>query len=589
MAKRRSLQPWPETVWHSSGRIRNSASLRVIRQHLQESASNGSIVRWREFTPTTEKYPIQGYWWWGFDATWRTPDGDGVKARLLLAPDTTFLKKKKYSRQDLEARDIDVEMAWTLTAEADRAWDSSWKSPLGMFGDRRTYDWASGKLHLMTYTGLPDLTVGYTQGAFETLARCSWYITVVTHDMRPLHEAQKSEKGVAAFVPPSLQGRVVEFRVFGDQVDVVNTGGVLPDSKLRLKMGGALILPNDPRQDGWSLADYSIRRPPGGALEQLLKETGEAVARYGEARPHYCTNARWAVEDLRGSWGLPEIEVSPSRLLRERQEADDRAQELEQELADLRRVVDHERKVSRQAEQDRKQIEERLRTLTQSSLVQGAHEARQQAEAAWSAQEVTDELAERLAHEVSWLRRQLAERPGRSYDEKAPELQEGPSSWEELLGLLAGHELLPKIRLLDDVADSLAKLEHHPKAKLWLRRTWTALEAYQAYAEAKESQGPEVLPHMQAYLQWELADTIFPLSWHAARETSVARKDPKFAALRTFTVPEHGPILMGEHVRIGDNRPPAPRMHLFDDTAGKTGLIWVGYIGPHLPNGAKVS
>jgi hypothetical protein len=582
MAKRKSLQPWPETVWHSSGRVRESTSLQVIRQHLQNSVGFDTIERWREFTPEDESP-----WWWGFDSAWRTPDGDRVKARLLLAPDTTFVKRMKLSRQDLEAKNIDVELAWVLTAEADTPWDNNWRSPLGMFGDRRTYDWASGRMPLMTYTGFTEMDTDHMREGFEELAECPWYITVITHDTRPLHEASEGDGCVASFVPPSLQGRVLEFRVFGDQDAIINADGVLPDSKLRLKMGGALILPTVPRQDGWSFADYAIRRPLGGDLEQLLKEAAETVARYGALQPHYCENARWAVEDLRRSWVLPEIEEAPRRVLLEKQRSEEQVVELQGALQKLRGEAEQERREHRATRQEKDEAVRRLTELTKSPLVQGAHEARREAEMAWSAQEATDELAERLASEIGWLRRQLAERPGRSYDEKAPELPKGPESWEELLVLAP--ELLPKIRVLDDVLDSVSKIDRHPKTKLWLRRTWTALEAYQAYAEAKESQGPVVLPTMQAYLQWELADTIFPQSWHAGKEASMTRRDPKYAALRTFTVPEHGPVLMGEHVRIGDNRPPAPRMYLFDDTSGPTGLIWVGYIGPHLPNGVKVS
>jgi hypothetical protein len=41
---------------------------------------------------------------------------------------------------------------------------------------------------------------------------------------------------------------------------------------------------------------------------------------------------------------------------------------------------------------------------------------------------------------------------------------------------------------------------------------------------------------------------------------------------------------MSEHIRIGSGRPPAPRLYFFDDTAGHSGQVYVGYIGRHLPN-----
>jgi hypothetical protein len=41
---------------------------------------------------------------------------------------------------------------------------------------------------------------------------------------------------------------------------------------------------------------------------------------------------------------------------------------------------------------------------------------------------------------------------------------------------------------------------------------------------------------------------------------------------------------MEAHIRIGSGKPPAPRMHFHDDTSGSTGKIYVGHLGPHLPN-----
>ena len=40
---------------------------------------------------------------------------------------------------------------------------------------------------------------------------------------------------------------------------------------------------------------------------------------------------------------------------------------------------------------------------------------------------------------------------------------------------------------------------------------------------------------------------------------------------------------MGAHVRIAKYGSVSPRMHYYNDAAG-TGKIYVGYIGPHLPN-----
>jgi hypothetical protein len=62
----------------------------------------------------------------------------------------------------------------------------------------------------------------------------------------------------------------------------------------------------------------------------------------------------------------------------------------------------------------------------------------------------------------------------------------------------------------------------------------------------------------------------------------------RFVAARTLPVPREvdpsGRIVMEAHIRIGSGKPPAPRMHLHDDTSGETGKIYIGHLGPHLPN-----
>ena len=580
MAKRKQLLPWPAEVWHTSGRVRNTAALHAVIGRLGDLLAAGEIASARRFTPDDD------YWWWGFDAAWQTRDGERIKARLLLTPDAFAARKSGLTRtEDAPRTGIDLEMSWTLTAEADRPWQPHWTSPVTyMFGDVPLYDWVSGQLDLNDAMGFGAWDASVMAQEFEELAACPWYIPVITHDKRPLEEArQGQEPPLAELVPPSLRGRVIEMRVFGDQDQLVNADKLLPDSRLRLKWGGALLLPPRPRHDEWATADCIIRRPPGSSMEQLLKETADVVAQYASLRPHFCDRARAGVEDLRKTWVLTEIPLAPKQVLEEKRQAEERAEGLEQEVAELQAKLEGERAASQRAESARAEAEQRLQELDRHPLTEQARQFRAYAEEAWSAQETAEGEVERLTGEVGWLRRQLAQVPGRAYAEPVPERPGGPESWLELFDLAA--ELLPRVRILDSAREAVKPLRGNTAEKTWLRRTWEALEAYQAYAEATSEHGADVLPHMQAYLRWPQATVVFPESWYASKDAVVLRREAKYAAMRTFTVPGVGPVMMGEHVRVGTGRPPSPRMHVWDDARGETGLIHVGYIGPHLPNG----
>ncbi|MEU9405571.1 hypothetical protein AB0E08_07690 [Streptomyces sp. NPDC048281] len=570
--KRKSLQPLPDTVWYSKGRVKNTTVLRATRKRLRDKA----FLHWREFTPSAAE------WWWGFDAAWRTDDGARVKARLELQPDLTVVKHKELTKGILDDANLTIDLNWRITAEADSSWQMDWPSPMIMLGPG-TFDWLTGNLSLGNYTAM-QLPAEQCQHVFSSLEEASSYITVITHDKRPVFDEidLDREPQLKDYLPTSLQGRLVEIRVFGEQDRVVNAHEVLPESRLQLIRGGALILPTSPRQDAWGWGDYNVRRPPGGDMTQLLKETAESVIRYAELRPHYDNGIRRCVKDLRETWALPEIEVAPRRVLEEKEQAVGRARELEQQLTGLKKDLDISRRLGEEICQARDAALDQLDELRAQPLVQQAQEATEQAEEAWRALDAAETLTERLAAEVAWLRRERAQVAGLSYGDPAPEPQEGPASWAELVELTS--ELLPRVRI-GEACKAAERLRGHEKEKVWLRRTWTALEAYQAYAEARTAHGPEVLPHMQAYLQWPQATALFPESWHAPSDSAILHREEKYKVMRTFYVPELGPVFMGEHIRIDHGRRPTPRMHVFDDSCGPTGLVHVGYIGPHLPDG----
>src|SRR5690606_17160308 len=73
---------------------------------------------------------------------------------------------------------------------------------------------------------------------------------------------------------------------------------------------------------------------------------------------------------------------------------------------------------------------------------------------------------------------------------------------------------------------------------------------------------------------------------HAPTESVTTQSIPRFRRARLFPVPatvdRRGQAMMNAHFRIAQSGLLSPRLHYLDDTA-RTGKVYVGYIGPHLP------
>ncbi|PPS89437.1 hypothetical protein [Streptomyces sp. MH60] len=589
MAKRKDqFLPRPDTVWSTRGRSRVPNFIQSIQARTEDLRQQSRILQLREFDP--DGAGACRDWWWGFDAAWRTDDGACIRARLQISPDKAETVQAKATKKSLsQPGAAPVGMGWLLTAEADQPWQEQWPSPLEMFFDLAKNslkdsffsmcDWASGQLTLTDST-LSSQDVP-TRDTLAELTSYAPYITVLTHDWQHMDDIrEESVPGVVKLLPPSLTGRVVETLLWGDQDQEVNAE--LGDLKVQVPWGGAVIVPNRPRPEGWPLTDCVIRRPPGGGIEQLQKEVAEAVVRYSRLPVHYERDVRAEIEDFHANWALPEVGPASTRLLVEKQRVEEDNERLNQVINGLRDELSAAQRHGQEMLRLKNAAETAATRLLEEAQASDARQAQEQAERAWAAYEAAEAEVERLTSEAAWLRRERAQSLGKSYSDPAPEPLPGPKSWDELLELAGG--LLTKVRV-GNIAKGVGLLRGHEKEKVWLQRSWSALESYQAYAEAKAEHGPVVLPHMRSYLQWQRATVIFPTTWHAPNDASALSRDPKYTAARTFTVPDLGPVVMAEHVRIDHGRPPAPRMHVYDDTCGPTGMVHIGYIGPHLPNG----
>jgi hypothetical protein len=134
--------------------------------------------------------------------------------------------------------------------------------------------------------------------------------------------------------------------------------------------------------------------------------------------------------------------------------------------------------------------------------------------------------------------------------------------------------------------ETAAELDDHPKSALWARRTWAALASLDAYAAARAADG--VVANFYQYVRDHDHGLISPRTV-ALRESDSVLASTRMRSQRVRPVPldvdPSGRALFVEHVRIeSGGRAPAPRLYFLDDTAGATGKIVVGYVGPHLTN-----
>jgi hypothetical protein len=194
--------------------------------------------------------------------------------------------------------------------------------------------------------------------------------------------------------------------------------------------------------------------------------------------------------------------------------------------------------------------------------------------------------AESLRRRVKWLEQRAADMGDYVAGTETPatEIPTVAADCVEALDMAKAHLSMVAVGNTEGTA---AALDQNPKAATWGRKAWQALCALQSYAEAKAS--GEVTGNFLSFCRSPLpAADVIPTEWVAAGESETTTNNPRFRQARTFPVPVEvsgdGHAYMEEHVRLEKGSDPAPRIHFWDDTRGRTGKIYVGYLGRHLPN-----
>lgn len=161
------------------------------------------------------------------------------------------------------------------------------------------------------------------------------------------------------------------------------------------------------------------------------------------------------------------------------------------------------------------------------------------------------------------------------------ELVTGPSSFDDLIARLSE---LDRIRFTGD-KNLTFELDQHNPMGIWAAKSWDILRALQDYARVSAEEG--FAKDVDGYLRNTPEGCGgFSANQHARDESEDVKNNSRFKSVRTFPVPVEvdpaGKIFMPAHFKIAKSRMISPRLHYWDGTS-RTGLVYVGYIGKHLP------
>jgi hypothetical protein len=213
---------------------------------------------------------------------------------------------------------------------------------------------------------------------------------------------------------------------------------------------------------------------------------------------------------------------------------------------------------------------------------------RLQQELEWQILEAEENAAEANAarSRVRWLEQRLSEANIYVAGAPTPEVETPTTAADCVEALDLARRHLDFV-VVGDTEACAEELDQHLKAGTWGRKAWQALEALQSYA-AYKSAGVWTGNFLSFCRGCPPGSRVIPAEWVAAAENETTAKNPRFRRARTFPVPAEvnpdGEAYMEEHVKLEKGSDPAPRLHFWDDTGGKTGKIFVGYLGRHLPS-----
>lgn len=160
---------------------------------------------------------------------------------------------------------------------------------------------------------------------------------------------------------------------------------------------------------------------------------------------------------------------------------------------------------------------------------------------------------------------------------------------ESYTALLKAIDRLEYVVFTGDPEITTALSDHDPFST-FLGKLWDGARALNDYARAQHT-GAFTGGGFHEYIRADLPADYrrWPDKQYAATESEDVRSNPKYERHRQLPVPRSvhrsQRVSMYAHLKCGQRGLVSPRLHFHDDTR-RTGKIYIGYIGPHLPTRA---
>lgn len=289
-------------------------------------------------------------------------------------------------------------------------------------------------------------------------------------------------------------------------------------------------------------------------------------------------------------------------LLTQYQESSQR--EMEQATARMEHLINQAQAETAQAHAELRSLREAMQPLEDSGWDPGAvaAESAELREAMDEVMEMSDlyqEDNERLSHDNEELRQRLTaliQRFGATDVSIDVEPIRGvtpfPSDVETVVDMVRrAQQQFTHLAFAPNIEDGAGELDGNRTSRTWARKAWAALAALDEYAREVRA-NPDVAVPMQAFLgSGGAANGLHPSRLALESKYGGIAPSPEYVRSRTFPTPSgwigDPEVECYPHVKV-DPRPPAPRLYFLDDSRGENGVIFVGYLGPHLMNRAPI-
>jgi hypothetical protein len=151
--------------------------------------------------------------------------------------------------------------------------------------------------------------------------------------------------------------------------------------------------------------------------------------------------------------------------------------------------------------------------------------------------------------------------------------------------LNAARLTLPGLAITADPAPAAA-LDNHPKAAVWRRKTWDSLRTLAAYVTARTSGTAPSVADILTFARTGQPGSLISANIIRLGESEAVNNNERCRAARVFPVEAATDAsrraYFAAHIALERFKPPAPRLHFLDDVAN-SGVVYVGYLGEHLP------